>query len=90
MRPRIGRHAKRAAIQIELEQRFHALSDGLVIRRATLLGNYLHGKQVQLIVSPAGKILDCDAVHCVWSGHEKFDAWFRQNYNPAIVMEQHK
>ena len=58
-----------------------------VIRRATLWGDYLYGKEVRVAITPAGKILDCDVVHCVWSGQEKFDAWFRQNYNPKIVME---
>lgn len=63
------------------------LGDELVIRRAILQGDYLYGRQVKVIVNPDGKILDCDAIHCVWSGREQFDAWFRTNYNPLIAME---
>lgn len=66
------------------------LSEELVIRRAILQGEYLYGRQVKVIVSPAGLILDCDAIHCVWSGREQFDAWFRTNYNPLIVVENSK
>lgn len=62
------------------------LAEGLVVRHATLQGDYLYGKQVKLIMSSAGMILDCDAIHSRWSGQEKFDAWFRTNYNPLILM----
>lgn len=63
------------------------LAEGLVIRKAIIQGDYLHGRSCRVIVSPAGKILDSDLVHCAWSGREKFDAWFRENYNPFVVIE---
>lgn len=64
------------------------LADGLVIRQAIVQGQYLHGKSVRVIIDEAtGLILDCDAVHCIYSGHGRFDGWFREEYNPFVLVE---
>jgi len=52
---------------------------------ARLAGPYL--KHTNCIVLMRGeKIVDCESIRSVWSGTERFDAWFCEQYGPIVLM----
>ncbi len=53
----------------------------------TLTGPYLRGLRCVVTVDPAGYLIACNAIRCVWTGSRRFDAWFRDLYSPRYVAQ---
>jgi len=52
---------------------------------AVLAGPFLKGTKCFVSITADGKIVGCDRITCKWSGTDKFDAWFREQYNPVVM-----
>lgn len=54
---------------------------------AILHGPYLKGTRVLVSVDELGRITGCSAVRSLWSGSHRFDAPFREQYNPIVLYD---
>lgn len=54
---------------------------------AILQGKYLRGTRCLVLIDADGKILDCNAIHSLWSNSPRFDEPFRDTYNPLVIYD---
>lgn len=54
---------------------------------AILGGPYLRGTRVLVAVDALGRITSCSAIRSLWTGSHRFDAPFREAYNPIVLYD---
>jgi hypothetical protein len=57
------------------------------VRLARLMGRYLNGHVMGMMLDAEGKIIDSEHITSLWAGTDKFDAWFRDLYGPEFLEE---
>lgn len=50
-----------------------------------LTGPYLKRMRCRLLLDGDGRIIDCDRIHCAFSGSARFDEWFKALYHPVFL-----
>lgn len=59
----------------------------MIQHTAILQGDYLAGTRVLVTLDRNGRITACNAISCLWSGSARFDGWFRDQYNPVVLVD---